>query len=55
VRYPLLSVTGPAYGKMFESWLETRGRPDALEARLRIAGEMRDLRKQIVTAYWPQH
>ena len=54
-RYPLLSVTGPAYGKMFEGWLDTRGRPDALEARLRIAGEMRDLRKQIVTAYWPQH
>jgi len=52
-RYPLLGATGPTYGGLFERWLSTRGEPGAHEARLQIAGEMRDFRKKVVSAYWP--
>ena len=52
-RFPLLDATGPTYDRLFERWLATRGGPEALDARLKIAGEMRDFRKKVIAAYWP--
>ncbi len=52
-RFPLLDAAGPTYSRLFERWLATRGGAGALDARLQIAGEMRDYRKKVIAAYWP--